>query len=247
MRFWGWVFPGFFALIGIGFGVAAWLADPGSEPRLTFWIMAASFLGPALLIAFIFWLIRRSFGRAMRLRRTGKQAWAEVVRVEDTGVTVNNDPRVHLWMKVQPHGGREFEVDGKRVVSRLSVPERGSRMLIRYDPADPSGFVFDDGSAGAPGAAVPGMEDTLRSALSAKGVTGARQEEAVQKALAAVAAGQTTIDLREYTRGTPAQEAEAEERADPVDQLERLAKLRDQGVISEGEFITAKTRLLSDL
>jgi hypothetical protein len=90
-----------------------------------------------------------------------------------------------------------------------------------------------------------GMEQALRTALTAKGVTGALQDEAVRKALDAAAAGETVIDLRDRTDGPP--DARPAEQPDPVDQLERLAKLRDQGAISEGEFIAAKSRLLSDL
>jgi Short C-terminal domain len=96
------------------------------------------------------------------------------------------------------------------------------------------------------------LEHALRQALTLKGVTGPLQDEAVQKALAAAASGASTVDLREYTRPgeahAPAAVEPAEEpAADPVQQLERLAKLRDSGVLSEGEFAVAKAKLLADL
>jgi hypothetical protein len=68
------------------------------------------------------------------------------------------------------------------------------------------------------------IEQALRTALRAKGVTGAAQEEAVRKALAAAAAGETVIDLRD----DGAAEAREGLQPDPVEQLERLAALRDR-------------------
>jgi Short C-terminal domain len=241
VRAWAFAFPLFFVGLGGAFAALAY-ADQPAGAALTFWIMAASFVGSGLLVLAVYLLIGRSVARAGRLRRTGKQAWATVERIEDTGVTVNDNPRVHLWLKVRPEGEREFEIEGKRVVSRLSIPPAGSSILIRYEPDDPGGFVFDDrAGAGAP-VAPAGLEQAVRQALTAKGVTGARQDEAVRKALEGAAAGSSVVDLREYTQAD-----EAEPAADPVEQLERLAKLRDSGVLSEGEFAVAKTKLLADL
>ena len=110
-----------------------------------------------------------------------------------------------------------------------------------------SSIVVEDGTGAGPDP--EHLEQAVRQALAAKGVTGALQDEAVAKTLAAASSGERAVDLREYTRGEGFQEAGAEEAAapDPVDQLERLAKLRDRGVISEGEFAAAKARLLSEL
>lgn len=250
MRAWAWAFPAFFFLVGAFFAVLAFGSDR-SEERLTFWIIAASFAGSSLLVAAVYLLFQRTFMRATRLMRSGKQAPAQVTRVDDTGVTVNQNPRIHLWLKVRPVGEPEFEVDGKRVVSRLSIPGVGSTVLIRYDPAHPEDFVFDT-TATATGSTVFGadpasLEAAVRQALNAKGVMGALQDEAVQKTLTAAASGQSFVDLREYTHADTDAEQPQPAAPDPVEQIERLAKLRDSGAITEGEFIAAKTRLLSDL
>ena len=100
------------------------------------------------------------------------------------------------------------------------------------------------------------LEAAIRRALALKGVTGPLQDEAVEKALASTASGSSVIDLREYTQpGEPVTEdaarreslEEQETAPDPVEQLERLAKLRDSGALSEGEFAVAKAKLLNDL
>jgi hypothetical protein len=179
---WAWGFPLFFAGIGVIFAVLAFLADPGDE-RLTFWIMAGSFTGSALVIAAVYALVARSVARAQD--RLG--SWAQVV-----------------------------EVDGDGSTRRAAVPQPD----------------------------VTALERAVRQALAAKGVSGDLQEEAVRKTLAAAAAGRGVVDLREYTDGG----ADAGDAGgDPVDRLERLAGLRDRGVLSEGEFAVAKAKLLSDL
>jgi NAD(P)H-hydrate repair Nnr-like enzyme with NAD(P)H-hydrate dehydratase domain len=89
------------------------------------------------------------------------------------------------------------------------------------------------------------LEPALRQALALKGVTGALQDEAVEKALAAAAAAEAGAEP-DRTHVIDAGAA-PEQAPDPVEQLERLAKLRDSGVISEGEFVVAKAKLLNEL
>jgi putative oligomerization/nucleic acid binding protein len=177
VRAWSYGLALFFVALGVAFGALAYLDEvPGAA--ITFWIMAASFVGTGLLIALV--------------------------------------------------------AQGARVAT--DTIERS----IVASAADPSA-----------------LEGAIRKALALKGVTGALQDEAVDKALAATASGSSVIDLREYTQpGEPVTEevvrreslpAERETTPDPVEQLERLAKLRDSGVLSEGEFAMAKAKLLSDL
>ena len=91
-----------------------------------------------------------------RLLRTGARASARVVAVEDTGTTVNNDPRVKVRLSVEPEGAEPFEVERKVLVPRTAIPRRGERVEVAYDPDDPSDFTFrmsdlaDDPVGGAP-------------------------------------------------------------------------------------------------
>ena len=77
-----------------------------------------------------------------QLLLTGVRAPAEIVDVEDTGMTVNNSPRVRVRLRVRPDGGEPFELERKVVVSRVSIPRRGERVEVAYDPDDPSEFTF---------------------------------------------------------------------------------------------------------
>ena len=44
-----------------------------------------------------------------------------ITRIEDTGGTINNNPRVKLTLQVQPDGDLPFEVTKKATVPRVSI------------------------------------------------------------------------------------------------------------------------------
>ena len=109
--------------------------------------------------------------RKQRLEEAGVTATGEVVSVRDTGVTVNNNPRVALTLQVNPSDGSPpFEVSKKATVSRVSIPRPGDAFMVRYDPDDPENFVIGPAtaSAAASAAAVDAADaGTIASAVSA--------------------------------------------------------------------------------
>jgi hypothetical protein len=63
--------------------------------------------------------------------------------VRDTGVTINENPRVALTMQVTPtDGSPPFEVATKATVSRVAIPRPGDSFVVRYDPEDHENFVI---------------------------------------------------------------------------------------------------------
>lgn len=82
-------------------------------------------------------------GKKKRTLAEGVQARAVAINVRDTGVTVNNNPRVKLTLQVQPEGQAPFEVEKKLTVSRVAIPRIGDEFIVRYDPADPRSVEFD--------------------------------------------------------------------------------------------------------
>jgi hypothetical protein len=95
------------------------------------------------------------------LLRAGVAAQGEIVDVADTGMTVNDDPRVELTLRVwPPDGGQSFDLKRRLVVSRVKLPRVGERMTVFYNAEDPSEFTFrnedavdGDGALAAAGAA----------------------------------------------------------------------------------------------
>jgi putative oligomerization/nucleic acid binding protein len=161
---------------------------------------------------------RLLFGKKKDILRTGAQARAVITRVDDTGVTINNNPRIKLTLQVQPDGDLPFEVTKKMTVSRLSIPAIGTSIWVRYDVADKSKVEIDQAKndeAGAtavpaegPGAGaatlgtfpIAGATLTTRidggsAVIDARNVPGLRDE--LMKAVQDVQAGGNPTELRD--------------------------------------------------
>ena len=69
--------------------------------------------------------------RERRLEDAGVDASAQILAVQDTGMTVNNNPRIKLVLSVAPQdGSAPFEVSKKQLVSRVAVPRAGDVLTV---------------------------------------------------------------------------------------------------------------------
>lgn len=68
--------------------------------------------------------------------KNGVTAQARVLKVWDTGVSINDNPQVGLLLEVSPEGDSPFQVEAKTVVSRLNVAlvQPGVMAEVKYDP-----------------------------------------------------------------------------------------------------------------
>ena len=66
-------------------------------------------------------------------------AQARVMKVWDTGVSINDTPQVGLLLHVAPSMAAAFDVEAKTIVSRLNAAlvQPGITAEIKYDPHDP--------------------------------------------------------------------------------------------------------------
>ena len=77
--------------------------------------------------------------QAEQLFETGAKGVGTVLQVQDTGVTMNDNPRVNMVFRVEPlDGGAPFDAQKTRVVSRVEIPRQGDRYPVWYDPSDPA-------------------------------------------------------------------------------------------------------------
>ena len=84
---------------------------------------------------------------ARLLRQTGMPAEAEILRIWDTGTTVNEDPVIGMEVEVLPMEGEPFQAVIPRTwISRLDIPQfqPGRVIAVRYDPATPARVALDD-------------------------------------------------------------------------------------------------------
>ena len=104
-------------------------------------------------------------GKKKKILSEGVQARAIVLSVADTGMTINDNPRVKLMLQVQPEGQPPFQAEKKVTVSRVSIPSPGDEFIVRYNPADPSNVEFDTAAAAEENAA---MQSKLAEAAAAQ-------------------------------------------------------------------------------
>ena len=155
--------------------------------------------------------------KAANLMATGSRAVGTVVSVQDTGMTMNDNPRVKMIFRVEPlDGGAPFDAEKSAFVSRVQIPRAGDRYPVWYDAADPSTWAYatvddDEGRA------------QLRHMFGDVAETFTGVGNGAQPAPAAPAA------------------------ADPLDRLKKLDELRTAGVLSDAEFQAKKAELLAQL
>ena len=76
--------------------------------------------------------------QAQWVEQNGIEAAADVIGVQDTGMTINNNPVVMLQLKVTTSVGTQFDTTGQVMVSRIAVPRAGDKIKIKYNPANPA-------------------------------------------------------------------------------------------------------------
>jgi Short C-terminal domain len=160
--------------------------------------------------------------KAENLVATGSRGVGTITDVQDTGMTVNDNPRVRMRFRVEPlDASAAFEAEKTKVVSRVQIPQIGQRYPIFYDAADPSTFAYatvDDDQGRASIVAMFG---------DAFGPDGS-------------GVGQVAV-----AQAPPPPAAPSE--SDKLDTLRKLGELRDSGVLSDAEFEAKKAEILSSL
>ncbi|HEX8364702.1 MAG TPA: DUF3592 domain-containing protein [Allosphingosinicella sp.] len=147
-------FSGVFVSIGLGALAAGWFGagKMGAFPYIFGGLFAFFGLLPLLLGAGLRRIGAGKEAQAMRLVATGGQGVGTVTHVEDSGITINDNPRVTVTMKVEPvDGTAPLERTKTVTVSRVAIPRIGDRFPVWYDRQDPSLWAYGvDMEAGAP-------------------------------------------------------------------------------------------------
>jgi hypothetical protein len=84
--------------------------------------------------------------------KDGVSAPARVLKVWDTGVSVNDNPEVGLLLEVSPPMLAPYQVQTKKLVSRLqaALVQPGIAAEVKYDPHEPSRLEIVSLNLGAP-------------------------------------------------------------------------------------------------
>ena len=153
---------------------------------------------------------------AEQLMATGSRGAGTVVQVQDTGMTVNDNPRIKMTFRVEPlDGSPAFDAMKTRTVSRVQIPRQGDRYPVWYDPQDTSKWMY---------ATI--ADDTGRDTMG--------------QLFGDVA--QTFVGMG--APDAPSAPAGAPQVQDTVEQLKQLADLHNQGLLTNDEFEKQKAKLL---
>jgi hypothetical protein len=100
-----------------------------------------------LLCGCMMHLVDRMTGeeRANEIRKSGRPGTARVLKIWDTGMTVNGNPVVGFRLKVRAEGIEPFEVETKALIGRLDVPriQPGTELAVMFDPGDHTRVALD--------------------------------------------------------------------------------------------------------
>ena len=76
----------------------------------------------------------KNIGIKKRLKEVGQKTTATIVKIQDTGVTVNMSPLAHVTVEAHNNIKGSFNI----FVSRISPIRPGDQIEIVYDPNDPT-------------------------------------------------------------------------------------------------------------
>jgi hypothetical protein len=190
-------------------------------------IMAAIFIPLGLAVLPFARGSSRKQQLAADLVATGRRCPGEVVSVEDTNVTINDNPRVKITVKAEPPGEEAFYVNKTATVSRVAIPRPGDRCTVFYDPADRqnrNGITFD---------IVPG----LGAAPSGPAVS-------IEALAPGISRAMTSASAPAPPAGSGSSDDDDE---DALAKIEKLGQMRDRGLITSDEFESQKRRLLDEV
>jgi hypothetical protein len=82
---------------------------------------------------------------AKTLHTTGVPAQARIVKISDTGMTINEDPVVDFVLEIRRQDGTTYQASTRAPISRLDVPrfQPGADVPIRIDPNNPAHVAID--------------------------------------------------------------------------------------------------------
>lgn len=158
-------FGALFTGIGLG-GVLAGL-QPASEGGQKWFIFFGGMflLTPALgVLSIPFVGLRRM--RIKQLMENGVQGIGTLLDIRDTGITINNNPRVQMRFLIEPTTGvtAPYEATKTATVNRLNLPRVGDKYPVWIDPDNPEKFIFATGTPGDTAGTQPGLRRLVEAA-----------------------------------------------------------------------------------
>jgi hypothetical protein len=154
----------------------------------------------------------------------------------DSGTSSN----ISMTLVVQAEGVPATSIEHSCLAPMKKWPSPGETLPVTFDRADPERLKvrWDDVLEG--GDVAKAQADALAAQLNQAGGAGGNVEDIVAALQQAMPGSQVNV----AGAGAAAAAGGAAPAADPVAQLERLAKLKESGALTEAEFEREKARIL---
>jgi hypothetical protein len=157
--------------------------------------------------------------KAENLVATGSKAVGVVLAVQDTGMTMNDNPRIQMTFRIEPlDGSAAFEGQKTKVVSRVQIPRAGDRYPVWFDASDTESWAYAT-------------------------VDNEQGRQSIRQMFGAAAETMTGVGNPATAAAAPAPAPAA----DPLDRLKKLSELRAAGVLTDAEFEEKKAQILEQL
>lgn len=197
------------------------------------------------------------FGRR-DLSKVGVRAFADVLAAEQSAIAVtignpnlvnNTEVRWKLLLRVTPEAEPPFEAGLTALLPQLSPPRPGMRVPVLYDPKDHSRVQLDRRPAATADAAIDAVT-AARPDLAGAQVMGMPMTDVIRQAIADPGGFREEMmrrgaEMQQQALGAM-RAAQPQQGADPIDRLERLAALKDRGLLTDEEFERQKRKILGD-
>ncbi|MCC7523063.1 DUF3592 domain-containing protein [Candidatus Uhrbacteria bacterium] len=85
-----------------------------------------------------------------QLIKTGLPAQAEILTIEPTGNTYNDQPQARILLLVTPETGESFEAETTMIINPIYAPQfqPGKRVKVRYDANDKTNVAIEETESG---------------------------------------------------------------------------------------------------
>lgn len=200
------------AIVGVGVAFSVMPGDAGFLSYLPLLFGVAVTLIVPLVIGVVFWKVLRPVFSANALLKTGEPAQARVLRLWDTGVTLNQSPQVGLLLEVQRQAAPAYQVETKTFISRLQTSQfqPGALLNVRVDRADPTKIAVESVADAQPSFYQPFSQQSYQQSYQPSYAQQAqaqqaeemmRQIDAYNRAVAAVGESAQALILRTWNLG----------------------------------------------
>jgi hypothetical protein len=119
---------------------------PQLSSFITLSVIIPIVLSIVITVIVLVW-VRRFMGKVTGadLKATGMPAQATVLRIWDTGTTVNDNPVVGFLLEVRLQNQAAYQAEAKSMIPRLAVPQfqPGAIVPVKIDPQNSARVALD--------------------------------------------------------------------------------------------------------